>query len=965
MLNDGVKDYTLKMVKRDTPLFWQVPGAGYLYRYNNYDYFTILNNNYQTYYGLQEYRKHNSLDDELDYFFTSQTKYKSAARMERELKNYLEKKYQAKNYSKQDYWKVIECIKLVKDRGGYFEAQKLINKYKIPDNYLRIKSFFFSQLGDIFKLAGNSSQAIINYKKMIDARFIVYQDDQYNNNYTRDLIIAYLKIADFYYYAGQLQDAGNYFKKALKLVRLLNKYEENLLYQELLAYNYKRLGDLLIEQNEGNEGIKYLSSALEIYKVVSRNSKESNKFTYSISHLYQAIIEYYSNTKNDSSVQNNEKRLMAYLKQEESRGNINAISVLTDISLDQGQLKEEKNDYEKALEYYLAANQKYKQVYNSEPDNLEYTLKFSSINSKIGRIYHLLQESGNAINYFKISFTIRQKISQFFTINTEDLIHLADDFEKAALILSNDNKLKAALDYYKDAYQAFTQIYSHNKEVKILTYRFLNIIDKLVEFYLKTGEADTALFFCREKYVVSKDLYMQNKNNYNDKRNFSITCNILGDIYFEKSGFNKALAFYKEALKIRELENKTLNTEEQENNPHNEEIQRDLTVSYNNLGDVYLKLNQIKKAASYYQKAFKIREVLYQDSNDLNKLLDLSHSYNKLGEIAFLRKNYKQALEYYKLDIKNCETLYNKNADNLEVNQALVVAYIKIADVYHKFKNYKTAFNYYNKALKITRTISKSYNQLWELQYQSGILYFKLGDNYYQQKKIKTAVTNYEKSLPILETAYKKDIKNTEYSNNLSKLYQRLGKVNYINNNYKTALEYYFKMIKLESKLLGIDNTKYYNLSFIYNKIGDIYYRLNNFKSAINYYKKSVLIREKLYENQQNNLNILNDLTICYNKLGTTYLQLKFYKLSQHYYKKELDIIEKIIAINKNHETMLIKATAIYNLGVVSKLMNDNISSDKYFKNAYSFLNEYKADKKVKNNPQFIALYSLLEEKIE
>ena len=73
-------------------------------------------------------------------------------------------------------------------------------------------------------------------------------------------------------------------------------------------------------------------------------------------------------------------------------------------------------------------------------------------------------------------------------------------------------------------------------------------------------------------------------------------------------------------------------------------MQRDLSVSYNKLGDIAEIRNDYKTAEGYYAKSLEIDERLAKKYPDDPKMQrDMSVSYNKLGGIAEARKDYKAA----------------------------------------------------------------------------------------------------------------------------------------------------------------------------------------------------------------------------------------------------------------------------------------------------------------------------------
>ena len=87
-------------------------------------------------------------------------------------------------------------------------------------------------------------------------------------------------------------------------------------------------------------------------------------------------------------------------------------------------------------------------------------------------------------------------------------------------------------------------------------------------------------------------------------------------------------------------------------------MQRDLSVSYNNLGGIAKALSDYRAAEGYYTKALEISERLAEKfPEDPQMQRDLSVSYNNLGGIAKARNDYKAAEGYYARDLAISERL--------------------------------------------------------------------------------------------------------------------------------------------------------------------------------------------------------------------------------------------------------------------------------------------------------------------
>jgi tetratricopeptide (TPR) repeat protein len=73
----------------------------------------------------------------------------------------------------------------------------------------------------------------------------------------------------------------------------------------------------------------------------------------------------------------------------------------------------------------------------------------------------------------------------------------------------------------------------------------------------------------------------------------------------------KALQAYQQALNISQAL--------AESDPTNVSAQRDLSVSYNRIGDVQLRLGDTEKALQAYQQALEIRQALAESGSDPSK----------------------------------------------------------------------------------------------------------------------------------------------------------------------------------------------------------------------------------------------------------------------------------------------------------------------------------------------------------
>ena len=163
--------------------------------------------------------------------------------------------------------------------------------------------------------------------------------------------------------------------------------------------------------------------------------------------------------------------------------------------------------------------------------------------------------------------------------------------------------------------------------------------------------------------------------------------------------------------------------------PDDPKMQRDLSVSYNNLGDIAKARNDYKAAEGYYAKALEIREKLaekYPDDPNLQR--DLSVSYERLGYIAAARNVYNAAGWYYAKALEISGRLAEKYPDAPNLQREFSVPCEKLGDIAMARNDYSMAEKYYAKALEISERLAEKYPDDLDFQRNQSVSYERLGD---------------------------------------------------------------------------------------------------------------------------------------------------------------------------------------------------------------------------------------------
>ena len=239
----------------------------------------------------------------------------------------------------------------------------------------------------------------------------------------------------------------------------------------------------------------------------------------------------------------------------------------------------------------------------------------------------------------------------------------------------------------------------------------------------------------------------------------------------------------------------------------------------NNLGVVYLHLNQKTESIKSYYQAIAINK-------KLNNKRDLLKNYGNLGNYYFYQNDLKQALKYYKICINLSEDL-NDIYTIAKNRSGIGSIYI---DENFENQNLDSALIEYKKALIIFNQIGDSIN-IGINTNNIGAIYERKNENlsaleyYLQAYEIRVKINNQKGVLVSLL--------------NLGNIYRKL-------NDYKKSTEYYTLGKSLSKEL---KNSEYY-LHFIVN-LAELNILLNNEEEATHYFEEYKKLKDSLFSEQK------------------------------------------------------------------------------------------------------------------
>ncbi|MGC1586894.1 MAG: hypothetical protein WA791_14550, partial [Rhodomicrobium sp.] len=181
--------------------------------------------------------------------------------------------------------------------------------------------------------------------------------------------------------------------------------------------------------------------------------------------------------------------------------------------------------------------------------------------------------------------------------------------------------------------------------------------------------------------------------------------------------------------------------------------QRDLSVSYNKVGDVLVAQGNLPEALKSFQGSLNIRDRLAKaDPNNAGWQRDLSVSYDRVGDVLVAQGNLPEALKSFQGSLDIRDRLAKADPNNAGWQRDLSVSYEKVGDVLVAQGNLPEALKSFQGSLNIRDRLAKADPNNAGWQRDLAVSNERLGDMFAKEGKVSDAIAAFERALSIYET---------------------------------------------------------------------------------------------------------------------------------------------------------------------------------------------------------------------
>jgi tetratricopeptide (TPR) repeat protein len=271
--------------------------------------------------------------------------------------------------------------------------------------------------------------------------------------------------------------------------------------------------------------------------------------------------------------------------------------------------------------------------------------------------------------------------------------------------------------------------------------------------------------------------------------------------------------------------------------------QRDLSVSYNKLGELAVTCGKLDKAERLFADGLKVAQALAEsDPGNAGWQRDLFVSYSKLGDLAVARGKLDEAERLFGDGLNVAKALTESDPDNTGGQRDLSVSYERLGDLAVARGKLDEAERLFGDGLKVRKALAKSDpgNAGW--QRDLSVSYDRLGDLAVARGKLDEAERHFGCGLKIRKALAESDPGNAGWQRDLSVSYDKLGDLAVARGELDEAERLFGDSLKVRKVLAESDagNAGWQrDLSVSYWKLAILAERRGDSTTAANHWRQS------------------------------------------------------------------------------------------------------------------------------
>jgi tetratricopeptide (TPR) repeat protein len=352
-------------------------------------------------------------------------------------------------------------------------------------------------------------------------------------------------------------------------------------------------------------------------------------------------------------------------------------------------------------------------------------------------------------------------------------------------------------------------------------------------------------------------------------RDLSVTYNELGDVMQAQGRLKEALASYRASRAL---------VDRLAANPDNAGRQRELAANHLRIGNVDAAQGALDAALASYQTSLAIdARGAAPNERDTRRLYGLMVSQEKIGDVLRVQGELEEALASYQASRATAEELTAAEPGNADWQRGLAVARIKIGDVLAAQGKHDEALTSYRASNAVARRLAaiEPGNAGW--QNDLGLSHERMGFVLEARGDLVPALKEYRTSLAIASRLAAADPGNAGWQRDLGIAHEHIGDVLRVQGNHGGALKEYEAKRAIVSLLAAADpgNAGWqYELGSIHARLGVALEARGDLEAALKEYEACLRIGSRFAAAEPAHAGWQRDLAVTHGKLAAVHHRL-------------------------------------------------------------------------------------------
>ena len=351
-------------------------------------------------------------------------------------------------------------------------------------------------------------------------------------------------------------------------------------------------------------------------------------------------------------------------------------------------------------------------------------------------------------------------------------------------------------------------------------------------------------------------------------RQLSVTFDELGDLFHAQGRLKDALASYRTSAAI---------AERLAADPGITGRQRDLAVLYIKLGDVDVAQGALDEALASYLSSLAIEQRRAAvDRGEVRWQVGLLQSHQKIGDVLRAQGETEAALTSYQAAGTIAEAIVAGMPGNPEWQRELAMAKVKIGDVLALLEKPEAALASYRVSHAIAERFAADTGDLrW--QKELGISHERIGSVLEAQGDLVQALKEYRTSLAIARPLAAAAPGNTAWQRDLGIAHEHIGDVLRALGDFAGAFRAYDTKRVIITRLAAADTADaswQYELGITHTRIGLLQEARGDFAAALAEYEAGLAIGRRFAAEDPGNPGWRRDVAVSYGQLATAHHRL-------------------------------------------------------------------------------------------